>query len=411
MDFKYVSGDEREALYNEVWTDPVTVVARRYGISDTGLRKHCKRLGIPLPSSGYWAKLKDGKSVAKTPLPEVYGIYKRYVYNYVIKFKADLKKLSDDELVSDEELNLLSEQTITFIKDKCSKVQVKNQLRDPHRLVIEHKNGLVHRRKMSKETKQIKQISSYRNYTVIETNKEGDAILQIKVSHLNINRAYRIIDSLIKTLDDMEGRVFVTKKSEEDIGEIIIIHTIFYFEVKEEMKKLNLKKESSETKNILVISFKGQGWFNSNLIENFQYKDMDNEPLELQLGKIIYHMFVIANKFRAVDELKYRKEERELAERERQRRLEKIRKGELEEVKLLEQVVSDWDKSQKIKVFVESMEKSLCEVTDELRKEKIMKWIEWARNKADWLDPLIAKEDELLGKNKHIFDRIIEDDL
>lgn len=408
MDFKYVSGDEREALYNEVWAEPMTTVAKRYNMSDNGLRKHCKRLGIPLPSSGYWAKLKAGKSVTKTSLPEVYGIFKKYVHNYVIKFKTDLKKLSDDELVSNEELNLLSEQTVKFIKDKCSKVQVKNQLRDPHRLIIEHKNGLVHRKKMSKETKQI---SSYHNYTVIETNKENDAILPIKVSHLNINRAYRIIDLLIKTLDDMEGRVFVTKKSEEDIGEIIIIHTIFYFEVKEEMKRLNLKKESSETKNILVISFKGQGWFNSNLIENFQYKDMDNEPLELQLGKIIYHMFVIANKFRAADELKNRKEERELAERERQRRLEKIRKGELEEVKLLEQVVYDWDKAKKIRMFTDCMENLIDEVVDEEMKEKLEQWLKWARNKADWLDPLAAKEDKLLGKNKHIFDRIIDGEL
>ncbi len=29
MDFKYVSGDERETLYNEVWTEPVTTVAKR----------------------------------------------------------------------------------------------------------------------------------------------------------------------------------------------------------------------------------------------------------------------------------------------------------------------------------------------------------------------------------------------
>jgi hypothetical protein len=34
---------------------------------------------------------------------------------------------------------------------------------------------------------------------------------------------------------------------------------------------------------------------------------------------------------------------------------------------------------------------------------KILKKANWARNKADWLDPLVAKEDELLGKT-HIGD-------
>jgi len=53
MYFRVVTPDEREALYNEFWTDPVTTVAKRYGMSDNGLRKHLKRLGIPLPPLGY----------------------------------------------------------------------------------------------------------------------------------------------------------------------------------------------------------------------------------------------------------------------------------------------------------------------------------------------------------------------
>lgn len=46
----------REALYEEVWTDAVTVVAPRYGLSDVGLVKICKKLGIPVPPRGYWAQ-------------------------------------------------------------------------------------------------------------------------------------------------------------------------------------------------------------------------------------------------------------------------------------------------------------------------------------------------------------------
>lgn len=327
MNFAYVSGDEREALYNEVWAEPMTTVAKRYNMSDNGLRKHCKRLGIPLPSNGYWAKLKASKSVTKPPLPEVYGILKRYVHSYVIKLKMDIEKLTDDELNSNEELNLLSDDTVKFIRDKCSKIQVKNQLRNPHRLIIAHKEGIANRKKRGKEL----------NYIVVNNkNTQNEAILPISVSASNINRVYRIMDSLINTLEDMEGRTQVRKESGNDIGGFIIMHTIFYFEVKEEMKKKKLKGESSETKSILVISFKAEGWLNNNVIECFQYKDTDNEALELQLGKMIYHMFVIANKFRAIDELEERKWRRKREERERQIRLEKIRKGELEEVNLLE---------------------------------------------------------------------------
>lgn len=122
-------------------------------------------------------------------------------------------------------------------------------------------------------------------------------------------------------------------------------------------------------------------------------------------------MFVIANKFRGVAELEDRKIERKWKEEERKRKLEKMRAGELEEIKVLEQFVSDWDKAQKIRAFADSMEKQLIRVDDESKKDRILKWIEWSRNKADWLDPLVAKEDELLGESKHIFDIIVEDDI
>lgn len=60
---------ERESLYREVWAEPVRSVAKRYGLSDVGLRKICGKLGMPLPPLGYWAKLAVGKQPRVTPLP------------------------------------------------------------------------------------------------------------------------------------------------------------------------------------------------------------------------------------------------------------------------------------------------------------------------------------------------------
>ena len=61
----------REALYEAVWADAVTVVAPRYGLSDVGLVKICKKLGIPVPPRGYWAKVKAGRTTHKLPLPSL----------------------------------------------------------------------------------------------------------------------------------------------------------------------------------------------------------------------------------------------------------------------------------------------------------------------------------------------------
>jgi len=61
----------REALYEAVWADAVTVVAPRYGLSDVGLVKICKKLGIPVPPRGYWAKVKARRPTHKLPLPSL----------------------------------------------------------------------------------------------------------------------------------------------------------------------------------------------------------------------------------------------------------------------------------------------------------------------------------------------------
>lgn len=61
---------ERQKLFNEVWTTPVTKLAKDYGLSDVGLRKICLALDVPLPPRGYWAKLAAGKTIPKPPLHE-----------------------------------------------------------------------------------------------------------------------------------------------------------------------------------------------------------------------------------------------------------------------------------------------------------------------------------------------------
>ena len=60
---------DRDALYEEVWTTPLLKLAKKYGISDVGLKKICRKLSIPTPGLGYWAKKEAGQAVEKPPLP------------------------------------------------------------------------------------------------------------------------------------------------------------------------------------------------------------------------------------------------------------------------------------------------------------------------------------------------------
>jgi hypothetical protein len=60
---------ERAVLYEQVWKEPVTTVARSYGVSGRALAKVCRSLGVPVPGRGYWARVAAGQRPKKQPLP------------------------------------------------------------------------------------------------------------------------------------------------------------------------------------------------------------------------------------------------------------------------------------------------------------------------------------------------------
>ncbi len=59
---------ERTALYEDVWSEPLTLLGPRYGLSDVGLAKLCDRLLIPRPGAGYWIKREHSKTPTLQPL-------------------------------------------------------------------------------------------------------------------------------------------------------------------------------------------------------------------------------------------------------------------------------------------------------------------------------------------------------
>ncbi|PPD51397.1 MAG: hypothetical protein CTY12_08120 [Methylotenera sp.] len=59
----------REKLYEEIWSEPITKVSKRYGVSDSYLIRVLKSLNLPRPSRGYWATVAAGIHPEKPPLP------------------------------------------------------------------------------------------------------------------------------------------------------------------------------------------------------------------------------------------------------------------------------------------------------------------------------------------------------
>jgi hypothetical protein len=59
----------RIELFEMVWETPMIHLAKKLNLSDVGLRKICKKQGIPLPRSGHWTRKQLGKEDARPDLP------------------------------------------------------------------------------------------------------------------------------------------------------------------------------------------------------------------------------------------------------------------------------------------------------------------------------------------------------
>lgn len=63
----------RQELYELVWSEPMRTLAKRYGISDVGLAKACRRHRIPRPHRGYWQQKEHGKPGTPGGAPAAQG--------------------------------------------------------------------------------------------------------------------------------------------------------------------------------------------------------------------------------------------------------------------------------------------------------------------------------------------------
>lgn len=67
---KNIDPVSREQLFKEVWAEPMTKVALKYGVSSSFMARVCTWLNVPRPERGYWAKLAVGKFTKQPLLPE-----------------------------------------------------------------------------------------------------------------------------------------------------------------------------------------------------------------------------------------------------------------------------------------------------------------------------------------------------
>lgn len=348
----------RDQLYDLIWSKPTSALAKEFGLSDNGLRKICKNHNIPLPYMGYWSKIRYGKPVRKVKLPTKFDGKDEIIINRSTELtESNQKEISTATILIKE------------IESKYKNLlQVPARLTNPDALIVKARDALTINKKYYSKNGLIRPHSGY---------------ITINVAPINIPRALRFMDSLIKLLkargyeiimDHDESRV-------EVLGEQLVIR------LQEKLRFETIKEGlyDRETRNYYPT-----GIFMLRTWKTFHWHQRvwtDGKVLiEDQLAKILVGIELLAEKERKerleIEEFWRVQKEKERIERERHDR-EELDGANFK--KLLAQSKL-WKQSQVLNEFISAIESKLiadCELTDKSRE-----WLGWAKEKAEKFNPL-----------------------
>lgn len=356
----------RQELYDLVWENPLSKLAKKYNLSDNGLRKVCKKLDIPLPKNGYWQKIQYNKKVSKEKLP----VNNSVETSITLKFRDNSETIINGE---GNELNHLTKELQTVLKDT---IVFPEKLTKPNQLIIDAKNDL--------KTKE----PSYQ-HNIIGLLNTSSGILNITVAPQSVKRALLFMDVFIKALQKRGHKITVKEGTK-----IVIDNIEMGIGLRERLKRKIVKGTYYDStklypSNVLSLSlyvYPAKDW-----------TDTNTSKLEDKIPNIIAKL-----ELQAIEE-KRKAIERELwhIEYERQRKIEEDFKARKEQEKIkTKKLFSDAEKFDKATIYrnyiAATEQKAIREnnLTEELKD-----WIKWANEKADWFDPFTNKEDELLNDN------------
>jgi hypothetical protein len=373
---------ERKTLYKEVWAEPLKTVAERYGVSDVAVAKACRKLAVPLPGRGYWAKRHAGQKLPVTPLPPLPAgtppvIYRPWVSGY------------------------RSEKPRPAVRAKIPHpiVEVSETLVEPHRLVAQA-DRLLGKRK-SKDG-------------IIPRPRQR--CLDILVTAAVLERALLIMDALLKALEERNLKVEATAPVEEDQPyqrwimsqtRVLVEGEWIAFAMEEQFDTIR-HPAPEPPKNL-----QGYGrdyWIRQHtpepdyvpngklalLIESEEglgirrtWRDAQTQRVETSLGSFISHLYATAEAI---------KEKRAAAERsEEEWRQQRLRRLEEEQRRLEEDrrrtellaTLERWRLARDVRAYVDDVRSRILELKGtEPLEASLEEKLAWASAYADRVDPL-----------------------
>lgn len=343
-------------LYDLIWSKPMTQLVKEIECSYSDLNKICKTHNIPTPKNGHWMKIKYGKDSPKVPLPS--GDNNKVVLdqNYSKVVGTDLKSdyhLIRRDIANDSNVNLV----------------VPQKLGNPDP-IIKNSKKIVTGKLNARQEYYKKMDSKNEEYFIPQVSKEL------------LPRAFRILDTIFKALRKRGHTLNFKEKS------IVIIDEM---EIGIRLREKNKRVPDRTIGQYTFTKLVPIGIFIFQITRSLHSKEWSGTiktPLEDKVLTILTGLELFAKNEKIYQaELEKGWEEQKIR-REEEEKFNAERDAELKKLKNLIDQSEQWHRAQKFRAFLDHLEHLNTDVYSEERHDLI----KWAREKADWMDPLVETE-------------------
>lgn len=132
------------------------------------------------------------------------------------------------------------------------------------------------------------------------------------------------------------------------------------------------------------------------IFDNGEYiRDTGKEKLEDRLGDLLIRLYENSEEARIQRERLEEERRKREEEARRQAEIQKRKEDEVRRTRELLNQAEDYKIACEIRQYIAAVARQK-DITPETAA-----WIEWANRKADWYDPIVAAEDEYLGRREH----------
>jgi len=339
----------REELYDLVWSEPMSTVAPRLGISDAALGKICRRLRVPRPGVGYWQRKEAGKRDPRPRLRPLPAGTEEWEFRWRPRLPEAAGPVAEQRLFESNNEN---------------------------RITVPERPGRYH--------PLVQQIR-----VALESQEDADRAgkpvpcFGIEVSRKSRQRALRIMDSLIKALESRRMSVSLDRARNRTLVDVRGVAVGIQLE--ERFKQAEVRPGRWKRVETGQLALKIDGW-NRDLRQT--WADGKKQRVENCLNSFVVGLVASAEIRR---ERERKTQEREREERERRLRAEEERRQErLEQKRVAEirQQAADWEEAERLRAYAAAVRSALAE-PDGLLGPSSQAWFEWAEEYISRLDPLV----------------------